>query len=66
MLFEYKLNQFGLKNVHIVTDLITKSVGPISSITVTKISRHFTYKMAAKNGGLRYETKLPSSLSRYV
>jgi len=38
-----------------ITDLPTKR---ISNITVTKISRRFTYKMAAKNGGHRYETKL--------
>jgi len=38
-----------------ITDLPTKRV---SSITATKISRRFIYKMAAKNGGHGYETKL--------
>jgi len=38
-----------------ITDLPTKR---ISSITVTKISQCFTYKMAAKNSGRRYETEL--------
>jgi len=50
VLFGYKLHQFGLRKCP--TDLPTKL------ITVTKISRHFTHKMAAKNGGHRYETKL--------
>jgi len=40
---------FGLTNVHKVTDLPTKR---ISSITATKISRHFTYKMAAKTAAV--------------
>jgi len=31
---------------------------PISDITVTEIYRRFAYKMAAKNGGHKYETKL--------
>ena len=30
----------------------------VSSIIVTKISRRFTHKMAATNGGHRYETKI--------
>ena len=38
-----------------VSDSPTKR---ISNVTVTKIFRNFTYKMAAKNGGHRYEAKL--------
>jgi len=43
---QIKLNQFVLKNVHMMTDLPTKRI--LSPITVTNIYESFTYKMAAK------------------
>jgi len=42
------MNQFGLRKCP--TDLLTELK---NNITVTKIIPHFTYKMAAKNGGHR-------------
>jgi len=44
-----KTESDSLRNAHMITDLPTKQhIYYISTITVTSISRTFTYKMAAK------------------
>jgi len=50
-LFGYKLNQFDLRKYPHSHRLTNQAY--TSDITVTEISRHFTYKMAAKHGGHR-------------
>ena len=42
---QIKLNQFVQENVHVITDLTTKS----SAITVTNISRSFYLQDGSKN-----------------
>ena len=54
--FRRKLNKFGLRKC--LHGRYLKNKAYLITTTVTNISPRFTYKMAAKTGGRRYETKL--------